>query len=87
MSGRRRHLNYLKKSKPVRDNCYDDEECFINFAFGAFVRSLQEVSPTIVADVELYISDGLHLQIIHLTWSIYFVMSIIEEIERKSTCC
>ena len=53
---------YLKESRPVWNYCNNEKESFVHFAFFTLVLSVLEVAPTIVANVELKTSQGLHLQ-------------------------
>jgi len=51
----------LKESRPVWNHSNNETESFEYGAFFASVVSMFEVSPTIVANVELKTSKGLHL--------------------------
>ena len=55
-------MKYLKESRPVWNYSNNEIESVVYIAFVASVLSVLEVSPTIVANVELKTSKGLHLQ-------------------------
>lgn len=54
-------IYYLKETRPVWNSSDNEFESFEYAAWAAGVFSLSEVSPTVVANVELETSQGLHL--------------------------